>query len=135
MSPRDLHLPLEAYLGGRQALGLQMRAERTLLRDFVRYLETHAAAGPLRAHLAVDWACASSAQRGAREAAHRLRLARGFLLYLRAILPETEVPDRGLVKAFRRPQPYLFSPQQITALIHAAQPLGPPGSLLQGAVF
>ena len=34
-----------------QALGFQMRAERTLLRDFVRYVETHGDAGPIRAQL------------------------------------------------------------------------------------
>lgn len=129
MSHRDLHLHLDAYLGVRQALGFQMRAERTLLRDFVRYIETHADAGPIRAYLAVDWACASSAQRGASGAAQRLSMARGFLTYLRAILPETEVPDSGLVRAFRRPKPYLLTAPQITALIRAAQDLGPRGSL------
>jgi len=56
-------------------------------------------------------------------------MARGFLAYLRAILPETEVPPSGLVASFRRPQPYLLTPQQITALIRAAQDMGPRGSL------
>ena len=126
MSHRDVHLHLDAYLGVRQALGFQMRAERTLLRDFVRSLETDADAGPIRAYLAVDWACASSAQRGASGAAQRLSMARSFLMYLRTILPETEVPDSGLVRAFRRPKPYLFTASQITALIHAAQDFGPP---------
>jgi integrase/recombinase XerD len=129
MSHSDVHLHLDAYLGVRQALGFQMRAERTLLRDFVCYIETHADAGPLRAYLAVDWACVASAQRGASGAAQRLSMARGFLMYLRAILPETEVPDSGLVRAFRRPKPYLFTAPQITALIRAAQDLGPRGSL------
>ena len=32
MSHSDVHLHLDAYLGVRQALGFQMRAERTLLR-------------------------------------------------------------------------------------------------------
>jgi integrase/recombinase XerD len=106
-----------------------MRAERTLLRDFVGFVESHEDGGPLRAQLAVDWACASSAPRGRRGAAQRLSMARGFLAYLRAILPETEVPPSGLVASFRRPQPYLLTPQQITALIRAAQDMGPRGSL------
>ena len=126
MSHSNLHLHLDAYLGVRQTLGFQMRAERTLLREFVRYIETHADAGPIRAYLAVDWA--SSTQRGASGAAHRLSMARGFLTYLRAILPETEVPNSGLVRAFRRPKPYLFTTPQITAVIRAAQDLGPRGS-------
>jgi len=56
-------------------------------------------------------------------------MVRGFLTYLRAILPDTEVPDRGLVAAFRRPKPYLLTPTQIADLIQAAQDAGPPGSL------
>jgi integrase len=56
-------------------------------------------------------------------------MARGFLAYLRATLPETEVPPSGLVASVRRPQPYLLTPPQITALIRAAHAMGPPGSL------
>jgi integrase/recombinase XerD len=129
MSAQSLQLSLDGYLSVREALGFQMRVERTLLRDFVNYLETHTDAGPLRAHLAVDWACAVSAHRGMGGAAQRLSMARGFLTYLRALRPDTEVPDRGLVAAFRRPKPYLLTSSQITALIRAAQDLGPRGSL------
>lgn len=133
MTPSVLHLQLDvyldAYLSVRDALGFQMRAERTLLRDFVRFLETHGEAGPIRAQRAVDWACASSAQRGPGGVAQRLSMARGFLAYLRAMLPDTEVPDHGLVASFRRPTPYLLTPQQIADLIQAAQAAGPPGSL------
>jgi hypothetical protein len=41
MSHRSLHLSLDAYLSVREALGFQMRAERTLLRDFVGFVEAH----------------------------------------------------------------------------------------------
>ena len=129
MSDGALHLHRDAYLSVREALGFQMRAERTLLHDFVGFLETHTATGPIRAQCAVDWACASSARRGTGGAAQRLSMARGFLTYLRASMPDTEVPDSGLVASFRRPTPYLCTPQQITALIQAAQLLGPRDSL------
>ena len=129
MSPPSLYLHLEAYLNVREALGFQMRAERTLLRDFVRFVELNGDGGPLRAQLAVDWACASSVQRGRSGAAQRLSMARGFLAYLRARLPETEVPPSGLVASFRRPPPYLFTPPQIAVLIKAAQQIGPCGTL------
>jgi integrase/recombinase XerD len=129
MSQRSLHLHLDAYLSVRQALGFQMRAERTLLRDFVGYVESQGDGGPIRAQLAVDWACASSTQRGRGGAAQRLSMARGFLAYLRAMLPETEVPHSGLVASVRRPQPYLLTPPQITALIRAAHTMGPRGAL------
>jgi integrase/recombinase XerD len=45
------------------------------------------------------------------------------------MIPDTEVPDHGLVASFRRPNPYLFTPPQITALIQGAQQVGPRGSL------
>ena len=54
MSTRLLHLYLEAYFGVREALGFQMRAERTLLCDFIGFVETHGASEPLRAQLAVE---------------------------------------------------------------------------------
>jgi hypothetical protein len=118
---------LHAYISVREALGFQMRAERTLLQDFVRFVDTCGQVGPIRAQWAVDWACATSAQRGTGGAAHRLSMARGFLSYLQALLPDTEVPDHGLIAAFRRPTPYLLTPQQITALLHAAQQRRAPG--------
>jgi integrase len=106
-----------------------MRAERTLLRDFVRFIENAQVFGTIRAQLAVDWACASSSKRGNGGAAQRLSMARGFLAYLRATRPETEVPERHLIASARRPKPFLFSPGQLQALIQAAQESGPQDAL------
>jgi hypothetical protein len=47
MSPSVLHVQLDAYLSIREALGFQMRAERTLLRDFVNFVESHGPAPSL----------------------------------------------------------------------------------------
>ena len=54
MSQPDLQLHLDSYLSVREALGFQMRAERTLLRDFVRFVETAQVSGPIRAHLVIN---------------------------------------------------------------------------------
>ena len=88
MSQPDLHLYLDSYLSVRETLGFQMRAERTLLRDLVRFVENVQTSGPIRAQLAVDWASASSSKRGTSGASQRLSMARGFLTYLRATLPD-----------------------------------------------
>src|SRR4029434_1308571 len=93
MSPSVLHVQLDAYLSIREALGVQMRAERTLLRDFVNFVESHGVGIPIRAYLAVEWACALSARRGPGGAAQCLSMARGFLTYLRAKIPETADHD------------------------------------------
>lgn len=129
MSQPDLHLYLDSYLSVRETLGFQMRAERTLLRDFVRFVENVQTSGPIRAQLAVDWASASSSKRGTSGASQRLSMARGFLAYLRATLPETEVPGRNLVASARRPTPFLFRDGQLQALMRAAQEAGPSGAL------
>ena len=56
-------------------------------------------------------------------------MARGFLRYLQAWVPETEVPVPGLLPTPRRPTPFLFTPTQITALLGAAHTSRPRGSL------
>jgi len=129
MTPANLHFHLDAYLSLREALGFQMRVERTLLRDCVQCIETAHVSGPMRAQLAVDWACAASSKRGAGGAPQRLSMARGFLTYLRATLPETEVPERHLIASARRPKPFLFRTAQLHALMQAAQQAGPRGAL------
>ena len=97
MSQRHLSLHLDAYLSFREALGFQMRVERTLLRDFIRFVDAQGEDGPIRAQWAVEWACALSARRGPGGAAPRLSMARGFLTYLRATMPSSPrsaVPSR-----------------------------------------
>lgn len=129
MSQPNLHLHLDLYISVREALGFQMRAERTLLRDFVRCVEASQHPGPIRAQTALDWAYAQSTTRGTSGASQRLSMARGFLSYLRTMLPDTEVPERDLVASARRPKPFLFQPGQLHALMQAAQDAGPHGAL------
>lgn len=129
MNPSVVQLQLDAYLSIREALGFQMRAERTLLREFVHFVESHGVSLPIRASLAVEWACGVSERRGPGGAAQRLSMARGFLTFLRATIPDTEVPDSALVASFRRPKPYLFTPAQIQTLMQDARQAGPSGAL------
>ena len=129
MNVTDLPIRLEAYLALREALGYATHATRRLLQDFVAYLEQHSDGDPIRAHLAVDWACRASATRGLSGQHSRLSVARGFLLHLKASLPETEVPERHLMAAPRRPYPDLFSATDINRVLDGAGRLSPRGSL------
>jgi integrase/recombinase XerD len=129
MNVHELHTRLDAYLTLREALGYATHATRRLLQDFVAYLEQHGDGDPIRAHLAVDWACRASATRGPSGQHARLSVARGFLLHLKASLPETEVPERSLMAAPRRPHPYLFSATDISRILDEAGRLSPRGSL------
>jgi integrase/recombinase XerD len=56
-------------------------------------------------------------------------MVRGFLAYLRATLPATEVPPHDVVASARRPTPYLLTTRQIQMLMQAAQEAGPQGAL------
>jgi integrase/recombinase XerD len=129
MNADMLDTQLVAYLSLREALGFQMRAEKILLPEFVACVQAQEHTGPIRAQLALEWACQEATHRGPSGAARRLSMARGFLRYLQAVVPETEVPAPGLLPTPRRPKPFLFTPTQITALFEAAQASRPQGSL------
>ena len=129
MKPADLNRRLDAYLAIRQAMGYAMRAERTLLRNFVDAVDRQEPGWPIRAQMAVDWACQSSGQRGPGGQASRLSMARQFLLHLQVNYPETEVPARCLLPGYRRQTPYLFTDVDVDALIVEARRAGPLGGL------
>ena len=129
MTIAELKRSMEGYLAVRDALGFTNRAEKVLFPQFVKFVEERRASGPIRAELALQWACASGSRHGPSGQAGRLRVVRGFLAHLRATVPETEVPGFGLIAGPRRPQPYLFTPEQLEALLQAASRLGPRGSL------
>ena len=119
---------LVTSLSLREALGCQMRAEQMLLPEFVAFVKAQEPTGPIRAQMALAWACQASAHRGPNGAARRLSMARGVRRYLQASAPDTEVPAPGLLPTPRRPQPYLFTPTQITTLCGAAQASRPRGA-------
>jgi integrase/recombinase XerD len=129
MKPGELGVHLEAYLALEKALGFSLRARERLLRDFVTFIEARELKGPLRAQIALDWACSASEHCGTSGKAARLSIARQFLLHLSAILPGTEVPSSTLLARPRRRKPFLFSAEEIGRLLKAALTLGPQGSL------
>lgn len=125
----ELQSCLDAYLAVRDALGFANIAERLLLPHFVSFLKSRAWSGPIRAELALEWACQESERRGAAGQAQRLKIVRTFLRFLRATVPQTEVPGSGLVASPKRPRPYIFTDGEISALLSAFAKLSPRGSL------
>jgi integrase len=127
----DFDRHLEAYLAIRDALGLTAGTRARLLRSFLDHARGVTAPGmPIRAVTAVAWA-SDHAPPGCGDAgkAHRLMVARGFLTYLSAVVPGTEVPAYGLLAGHRRRQPYIFSDTEIEALTAAAATAPPRGGL------
>jgi integrase/recombinase XerD len=115
---------LEDYLQVRRALGFKLAAVGRLLGQFVDW----SAAGDTPAvttRAAVEWArlpaTASRDWHGIRYAA-----VRGFAVFLHAADPSVEVPPAGLLRVGPcRVVPFLYSPEEITALITAAGHLRP----------
>src|SRR5690242_12154817 len=97
----ELRNHLDAYLAVREALGFNDAARKVQLRNFVEYAIAADGRWPIDAQLAVDWACGPSAVRAPAGQASRLSTVRRFLCYLRASVPETQIPETGLIA---RPQ-------------------------------
>jgi integrase/recombinase XerD len=116
----------EEYLAMRRALGFKLETWGPRLMSFIRFCEERGAA-TVTADLAVEWATSPAGGSG-HEAyqARRLDVARIFARHLQALDPATEVPPEDVLDRRQcRVQPYLYSPQEVTALMHAARTLRP----------
>ena len=123
MSP--LREALADYLRLRRRLGFEMPQDGRLLEGFVAFLE-RAGAERITTELALTWA---------RMPVHahphywrqRLSVVRGFARHLATIDPASEVPSKDLLPGHRpRIAPYIYTEQEIAALIAAAGRLSPP---------
>lgn len=114
-----LQARVKAYLELRQSFGYRTSAHQHALQSFARYLATQEQPWPIRAEAALDWARQASARCLQTGAKARLGIVRGFLVYLKAFEPGTEVPPSGLVAGIRRPNAHLYSPQQIHRMMEA----------------
>jgi integrase len=110
---------LADYLRIRRALGYKLAKDERALRNFVGFLEA-CGAERVTVELALDWA--TLPEDGAPAyLANRLTMVRQFASYLRTIDPATEVPPVRLLRAGnRRATPYVYSDDEIVALIDVA---------------
>ncbi len=131
MKNLNLALHAERYVGLRKALGFKFRLGYSLLHQFVRFLESQDSPGPIRAAMALQWAVSASPRCGRFGQVSRLNTVRHFLIYLKAFLPDTEIPPSGMLAEERRPTPYLYSDEQIARMQHTTRTLWNPGCLKQ----
>ncbi len=128
MSPLDQHL--SDYLTMRRALGHRLERSEKLLWQFVSYLDGVDAV-TITTHDALDWAMLPSRSRA--WSAIRLSAVRGFAGYLHTLDECCEVPPSDVLRP--RPRlavPYLYSPEQLQALLSATDTLSCP---LRAATF
>ncbi len=116
------------YLDMRRGLGFKLHDAGKLLLKFVTFLEQHRASS-ITSELALTWAQQPSTAQPA-EWGRRLSIVRVFARHRRATDPGTEIPPDGLLP-FRpkRARPYLYSNQEIKALLRAALALPSRGGL------
>ncbi len=114
------------YLAMRRALGFKLTAQGRHLMSFVRFCEERSA-DRVTAGLAIEWATRTS--RGSGDEvyqARRLDTVRIFARHLQALDPATEVPPGDVLSRRQgRIPPYLYSPEEVAALMNAAGDLAP----------
>jgi integrase/recombinase XerD len=116
MSP--LAAALQDYLAVRRAMGYKLERAGKLLVQFVAYLDD-AGVTTVTVEHALAWATLPAGG-SINWWAHRLSVVRGFATYLCTIDSETEVPPADLlVYRKRRTTPYLYSDDDIAALLEA----------------
>jgi len=120
-----LQQALEDYLTIRRQLGYQLHSSGRLLAGFVRFAE-QAGARTVTTELAVAWARQPQGVAPIRWS-QRLGMVRGFASYLATIDPDAEIPPADVLAARQqRVAPYIYSLEEIAALIDAARDLWPP---------
>jgi integrase/recombinase XerD len=114
-----LEKALADYLVLRRSLGYELRRPSLHMAEFVAYLEERGADTVTTEH-AVAWARLPS-RADPNYWHYRLYSIRGFARYLHARDPAHEVPPDGLIpRRSSRATPYLYSDEEIAALIAAA---------------
>lgn len=116
----SLRQAVDEYLDMRRHLGFQLREAGKALPDFVAFMEQHHAPY-ITQTLALAWAQQPASAQPAHWA-RRLSYVRGFARYRRASDPRTQIPAPGVLPFQpKRARPYLYSNQEIEALLDAAR--------------
>ena len=120
----DLRGAVVDYLALRRALGFKLARADGLLNDFVDHMHRRQVVH-ITNDVALEWATLPQSA-SSWWWCRRLVVVRGFARYLQAIDPATEVPPPGLIHAVvPRAIPYLFTDDDVTALLNATTGLTP----------
>lgn len=119
---------LENYFALRRGMGFKLKDHEGVLRKFIVFLHAQGS-GFITTELALAWAQQPQHTSQAHRA-QRLGMVRDFARYLSATDSRTEIPPQGLLPAQpQRAQPYIYSDEQILALIREAAALAPAAGL------
>ena len=117
---------VEAYIALKQALGYSFQRSAGVLRSFARFATER---GDEWVHTTTVMAWSRLAC-SVKERDNRLRTVVAFAKHVRAEDPRHEISPADIYGYRKqRPVPFIFTPEQISAIVSAASRLGPPGSL------
>jgi len=123
-----LETALTEYLAVRRALGFKLTDVGLCLHQFVRFAKDQDAAF-ITTEMALRWATQPT-QASPAHWSRRLGMVRQFAQYCRALDARTEIPPPGLLPyRYTRKTPYLYTDEEITRLLQAAQQLPSPKGL------
>jgi integrase/recombinase XerD len=122
----ELRAAAESYLAMRRTLGFKLTTQGRALMRFVDYCEAHHV-DHITADLALAWAIDTPRSSDEVYWSRRLMVVRIFARHLQTLDPATEIPPPDVLPHHkRRITPYLYSPEEIAALLEAADTLAPP---------
>ncbi len=117
---KTLREQVALYITLRRDLGCKFDSQARCLRNLVAFMDERGEPF-LSNRLTLEWA-ATPAQVKLSTRSFRLQTARGFTRHCHANDPRHEVPQHGwLAMGSRRAQPYLYSDQEVHALMQAAR--------------
>ena len=117
---------VDTYLAVRRAAGYKLRGVERYLHGFAHFATT-CGDSHIVAQTAITWAARSPSEA---QRAERLAIVIRFARFAHAEDPHHEIPpERLFCSRHRRPIPYIFTAEEIQALLAQAARLGPPGSL------
>jgi integrase/recombinase XerD len=116
---------VEAYLAMRRSLGYKLHGDGRMLLAFADRLD-QAGQTTVTVSAALAWATepkdASAAHWG-----RRLGVVRVFARHLHTLDPSCQIPPADLLPApSHRPTPYIYTAQEVAALVHAAETIAAP---------
>lgn len=126
MTPTPIRRHAEQYLAMRRGLGFKLTTFGQKLFSFIDYLEAHDL-NAITTEAALDWATSPPRSSDQVHWSRRMMVARIFARHMAVLDPATEIPPVDILPHhYRRITPHLYAPEQVTALLDAADGLHPP---------
>lgn len=116
---------VKEYISYKRKLGFELRVQASHLLNFAKYADESGHIGPVTTELILKWARLPK-KTSVHYQAQRVVAIRSFAKYQAILCPKTEIPPSGILGAANyRTKPYIYSQQEISALLGACTQLRP----------